>query len=153
MSGVLITICFPINPAVWSDDSKTCPVCVVSFKTEEELRCHNLIHQPNAPRYRCDKCMYESVWLENMVKHKQEKHKPQKQMRDARKGRPKKNTTCYVCHKVLKNSVELRIHCKSHLSNDPLYSCEICGYKSKWKEDVKRHKEREHTSLIGSFHS
>ncbi|XP_067119223.1 gastrula zinc finger protein XlCGF49.1-like [Centruroides vittatus] len=57
-----------------SRDSWMCYVCKKSYSSAKNLRRHYLIHQLNAPKFKCEACSYQTLRKDKMIHHKRHVH-------------------------------------------------------------------------------
>ena len=113
-----------------SFEIKSCKVCNKSFKSGKNLEKHMAKVHDNGNRYElCNIC---EIMVVNLPNHIKNVHFSQKE-------------NCLLCGKDVS-------HLKSHLERihgeiNKLYQCEICGYRSLTKPELKKHSDAKHSTV------
>jgi len=95
-----------------------CQICQTECQTSKALQEHLLTH---------------------LSKNQTQKKFPQKRRRSRDPDKPLETFQCEKCLKVFKRREKLKLHMKVHSGLGKPYSCEICGKRFAWVDNVKKH--------------
>jgi len=108
-----------------------CHLCGKDFRLNSGLAAHLKLHALPHP-HKCDICGEKFRYLNQLIHHKNVEH-------TMHKMKVEQSVECEVCHKVLANKCEYKIHMDEHA--DEKFNCEICNLEIIGLKSLKAHME------------
>ena len=119
------------NLSKHSNEKLLCDECSFQTSLPKQLKLHKLTSHGGV-RYYCDQCDYNSVLESRLRAHKQSIHEG-----------TKVPAVCDECGAKQSDLFTLRRHIKQMHGGKP-YECDICEFRTGYKEYLKKHKESQH---------
>ena len=116
-----------------------CNFCSMAFMSKPGLNYHIIAEHPQHRQiewYKCDQCEYQSKHKIGLKMHKKI------HMEDT-----DDKVTCDICELSVSKTY-LSTHMKTiHEEEGKLFNCDLCDFKTKYKYEVKKHKDAVHLGL------
>ncbi|XP_062542328.1 zinc finger protein 26-like [Armigeres subalbatus] len=134
-----------------------CEICSKPFNTIFKLNLHMRVHEPaDKDSLKCKVCLMEFERQDQLELHRVRVHgEPKQRPKVSREiiidpetankqlqGPFQKPYQCDVCFKLFNQSYSLKVHLKTHISDDKLHTCDKCPRMFRRRDHLEAHQRR-----------